>query len=90
MYILEIKEESATEKEAVGYVNKLFSEILDQEYDKKSLDSGKVVVSAEINNQEDSRIKVHILMTLFFFNIHIQFCIKQKKILYKLQRKQFF
>jgi len=53
-----IKEESATEKEAVGYVNKLFSEILDQEYDKKSLDSGKVVVSAEINNQEDSVIKV--------------------------------
>ena len=61
----------------MGYVNKLFSEILDQEYDKKSLDSGKVVVSAEINNKEESLPKVYTSMSLFF-NIYIH------AILYKI------
>lgn len=51
------KEISASEKEAVGYVNELFNEILDQVDDKNTIDSGKVVVSAEINNQEDTFLK---------------------------------
>ena len=42
----------------MGYVSELFNEILDQVDDTKIIDSGKVVVSAEINNQEDAFLKV--------------------------------